>query len=257
MKKNKQRPHPAHPAATNRRKFQTSGIAGDKGSKGKASMPAILSVFWQFRMEESRQVRRRCARISRFDRKFSLGHERRPPYLTLRDEGEGFLTIRARARGRGLAAPSLFASMRGRITWPSPPKITGTSSASSSAVVLDLEACPRRSRSRASCRRDLPLDFARSAPKRRGASAHRAFSGGQLPSSHGRNRQPRWPTGYRLPGTAAAPRAPRTTTATARTARAAAASPVMMTAAAQERRTAARARIADVPATRPRVARRT
>ena len=146
MKKNKQRPHPAHPAATKRRKFQTSGIAGDKGSKGKASMPAILSVFWQFRMEESRQVRRRCARIFRFDRKFSL-HERRPPYLTLRDEGEGFLTIRARARGRGLAAPSLFVSMRGRITWPSPPKITGTSSATSTAVVLDLKACPRRSRS--------------------------------------------------------------------------------------------------------------
>ena len=32
IKKNKQRPHPAHPAATNRRKFQTSGIAGDKGN---------------------------------------------------------------------------------------------------------------------------------------------------------------------------------------------------------------------------------
>ena len=157
-----------------------------------------------------------------------------------------------RARGRGLTAPSRFAAMCGRIARPSPPKITGTTSASSAAVVLDLEACPRRSRSRASCRRDLPLDFVRSAPKRRGASAYRAFSGGQLPSSRGRDRQPRWPTGCRSPGTAAAPRAPRTTTATARTARAAAASPMMMAATARERRTAAR--ITDVPATRPRVA---
>ena len=65
-----------------------------------------------------------------------------------------------------------------------------------------------------------------------GDSPAAAFSVGQPPSYRGRDRQPRWPTGYGSPGTAAAPRAPQTTTATARAAHTAEASPMMMTAAA-------------------------
>ena len=73
-----------------------------------------------------------------------------------------------------------------------------------------------------------------------------AFSVGQPPSHRGRDRQPRWSTGYGSPGTAAAPRAPQTTTATARAAHTVKASPMMMTSPVRERQSAARARIVDV-----------